>query len=115
MPESKSIAALNRLAKWRQVLTGWQVGTRSKEDPEAQAIRDQRELLLLLRAEVNAMTGLLIQRGVFDARDWDVALAHEAELLCKDLEQRFPGAHAEDYGMSIDPVKAHAWMSKFPR
>lgn len=50
---------LNKLCKWRTILAGWQLGTRPKEDPEAQAVRDQRELLLLLRCEVTALIDIL--------------------------------------------------------
>src|SRR5438067_1656730 len=40
-------AALNRLTKWRSVFCGWQLGTRSSTDPEAQAVRDHREATML--------------------------------------------------------------------
>jgi hypothetical protein len=55
---SLAAQALNRLAKWRAVLAGWQLGTRPKGDSECDAVRDQRELLLILRAEVNAISAL---------------------------------------------------------
>lgn len=60
-----SIDWLNRLCKWRSILAGWQLGTRADTDPECQAVRDHREVTLLLRAEVNALTQLLVCGGVF--------------------------------------------------
>lgn len=50
--------ALNRLAKWRTVFAGWQLGTRARGDPESDAVRDHREATIMLRAEVNALTAL---------------------------------------------------------
>jgi hypothetical protein len=90
---------LNRLAKWRAHYTGWMLGTRSIEDPQAQATRDVFEKLIMLRAEVSALTGLLIEKDVFTVREFTEHLVDEAELLCKDYEKRWPGCEAGDDGM----------------
>lgn len=97
-----SARALNRLCKWRTVFAGWQLGTRPKGDPECDAVRDQRELLLLLRAEFNALTALCLEKKVFTLEEWDRQLATEADLLSKGLEQRFPGFRATDVGLEMD-------------
>lgn len=55
--------AMNKLAKWRSIFAGWQLGTRAKGDPESDAVRDHREATILLRAEVNALTACLIEGG----------------------------------------------------
>lgn len=102
--------ALNRLAKWRTVLTGWQLGTRHKGDPEGDAVRDHRELSLLLRAEVSALAGLLIKKGVFTAEEWDAQLAEEAEAYSKMLSKRFPGFTATDSGMAVNAYLARDTM-----
>lgn len=94
--------ALNRLAKWRSVLAGWQLGTRPKGDPECDAVRDQRELLLLLRAECNAFTTLCLEKGLFTMEEWDAALAKEADLLSEAHAERFPGFRATDVGLEMD-------------
>lgn len=94
--------ALNRLAKWRSVLAGWQLGTRPKGDPECDAVRDLRELQLLMRAELNALTGLLVEKGIFTTEEWDAALAKEADLLSEEYAQRFPGFRATDVGLEMD-------------
>ena len=60
--EAGYMAALNRLCKWRAIFAGWQLGTRAKGDPESDAVRDHREVTILLRAEASAMTGLLLFR-----------------------------------------------------
>lgn len=93
------------------ILTGWQIGTRSKADPEAQAIRDHRELSLLLRAEVSALTGLLIKKGVFTMEEWDAQLKEEADAYNKMLEKKFPGFKATDNGMDVNPIIARDTMA----
>ena len=62
--EGEVMREINRLAKWRMLLTGWQRGTRPMDDPEAQAVRDHREATLILRAEMNAIARLFINCGL---------------------------------------------------
>lgn len=107
--------ALNRLAKWRAIFAGWQLGTRVESDPECQAVRDHREITLMLRVEVIALVTLLVDKGVITTKEWDVYRELEVAKQEADLEERFPGAEATDFGMSIDLERAEAWMSKFPR
>jgi hypothetical protein len=105
---------LNRLAKWRAVLAGWQLGTRMKGDPESDAVRDHREATLLLRAEMNALTGLLIKVGIITVQQMHEAMIEEAKLACEDLEKRFPGFSAVDNGMEMDPRKAAETTKGWP-
>lgn len=107
-----AIAALNRLAKWRVLFAGWQLGTRPKGDPECDAVSDHREATILMRAEVNAMTQLLIAKGVFTLEDWNNQIVTEAQFLNEAYEKQFPGAEATDIGMSFDH-RATPWMSKW--
>jgi len=104
--------ALNRLAKWRAVYAGWQLGTRPKGDGEAQAVRDHREVTLMLRAEVTTLTGLLVRKGVLTEEELQVALAEEADQLSKDLEGKFPGMQATDDGIVLDPEIARTTMAE---
>jgi hypothetical protein len=46
--EAGYMAALNRLCKWRAIFAGWQLGTRAKGDPESDAVRDHREVTILI-------------------------------------------------------------------
>lgn len=105
--------ALNKVGKWRSLFVGWQLGTRSDTDPEAQAVRDHRDLSMLVRIDVNALLGLMIRKGVFTEQEWIDALEAEAKQYDQDLETRFPGAHTSDVGLRIDSAKALPWMSKF--
>jgi hypothetical protein len=109
MPEALSNRyekALNRLAKWRQTFAGWQLGTRPIGDPECDAVRDQAEKLLIMRAEVSALTTLCVERGLFTIEDFQQANIVECEYLQKALEKHFPGFKATDIGMEMDVAKA---------
>jgi hypothetical protein len=107
--EERTSRALNIVAKWRVLFTGWQLGTRPKGDPEGDAVRDQRELTILLRVEVTALTGLLLAKGVFTHDELLAALEREADQLTQDYEHRFPGVVASEDGLTIDK-RALPWM-----
>lgn len=96
--------ALNRLAKWRTVFVGWQLGTRAKGDPEAEAVKDHREITILMRAELSAFGSLLIQKGIVTEEQLQQQLIIEADTLCKAYERKFPGAKATDIGIDISPA-----------
>lgn len=104
--------ALNRLAKWRMIFAGWQLGTRNNTDPEAQAVRDHREATIMMRAEINAMLSLLVAKGVFTAAEWEEQVIKDANYLSKQYEEKFPGCHATDVGMVIK-ASAAEWMKKW--
>lgn len=95
-------ASLNRLAKWRSVFAGWQLGTRPSGDAESDAVRDHREVTMLLRAEVNALTRILLDADVVDQNTLTRVVGEEAEYLSQAYEHKFPGAKAIDDGMSFD-------------
>jgi hypothetical protein len=104
-PRSKMLKALNRLTKWRTVFTGWQLGTRSKGDPEGDAVRDHREATMILRAEVTALVGLMTEKGVFTIEEFQEAVAFEADMLSQSFAQRFPGIKATDEGIEMDAAE----------
>jgi hypothetical protein len=68
-----------------------------------------------LRAEVNALYTLLIDKGVIAADEWDRQLVIEARRLDQALQKQFPGATAQDHGMELDAKLVQPWMSKFPK
>lgn len=106
-------AKLNRLAKWRAVFAGWQLGSRPKDDPECQAVRDHREVTILLRAEVTALTGLLIRKGVFTGKEFTEAVGEEADQLSADYARRFPGMEATDDGIAYHLPEAASTMKRW--
>ena len=107
-----AFAALNRVAKWRGLFAGWQLGTRPIGDPESDAIRDHREVTILLRVEGSALIGLLLRKDVITAEEWEKALEDEADQLNADYSQRFPGITATDDGLVMDvrQISQTGWM-----
>lgn len=103
--------ALNKLCKWRSVFAGWQLGTRPKTDPECQAVRDQREAWLLLRAENTAFLRILFEKKICTVEEFQQALLIEAQALDESLEQRFPGFKTTEDGIDMD-VKVAAETTK---
>lgn len=93
---------VNKLAKWRVLFAGWQLGTRAKGDPECDAVKDHREVTILMRAELNALVGLLVEKGVFTAEEFTERLGAEAEHLDSEYEKKFPGVRATDLGLEFD-------------
>lgn len=103
---------LVQLCKWRAVFAGWQLGTRADTDGECRAVRDHREVTILLRAEVSALVWLMIQARVFTVEQWEDALGREADALSVDYAGRFPGFTATDEGISMDIKLARETMAR---
>lgn len=112
---SAALEALNRVCKWRVLLTGWQLGTRPKGDPEGDAVRDHREATILLRVEMTALAGMLIREGLITQTAFEAALAEEADQLSSNFADRFPGVTASENGLTMDTerINAAGWMRKW--
>lgn len=104
--EDKYKEVMNRVAKWRFVFASWQLGTRSNTDPECQAVKDHRELGIMLRIEVSALANLLIEKGVITLDEYKNQMITEAEFLDAAFEKKFPGFTSSDVGMSVNVEKA---------
>jgi hypothetical protein len=109
-PDVRYQTALNKVAKIRTLLTGWQLGTRPKGDPEGDAVRDHREQSLLLRVEMTAVVALLIEKGVFTLDEFYGKVADEADQAVLDYQDKFPGVTITDHGLTMDPSRIAAWM-----
>jgi hypothetical protein len=109
--------ALERLAKWRMFFASWQLGSRPKSDGEAAAVRDHREATILLRAEMNALAGLLMRKGAITEEEFMTALLAEARQLDEDYQRIYPGWRATTEGMAMDMPAAAETMRKlgFPQ
>lgn len=108
------MTTLNRLAKWRKWFASWQLGTRVDSDPESKAVRDHREVTIMLRTEVSALTGLLIKKGVFTEQEWVEQWTEEAEVLEKTYEERWPGVKAHNYGLEFNQEALRFIAENFP-
>jgi hypothetical protein len=111
-----TLAKLNRLTKWRSVFAGWQLGTRSDTDAECRAVKDHREVTILLRCEVSTLVGLLIEKGVFTVEEFNDALGVEADRLSEDYARRFPGMRATNSGIAYDfeEIRRRGTMEGWP-
>lgn len=94
-------AALQKFTKWRAVFAGWQLGTMGIENEVCRAVRDHREVTMLLRAEGNALLALLVKKGVFTVEEWQEQLIEEAQHLDKAYEHKFPGFRSAPNGIVI--------------
>lgn len=112
MSEKTMLAALEKLAKWRKFFAGWQLGTRLDSDGESRAVRNHRELSILLRAEVSALTGLMLRKGVFTQEEWQAALEAEAKALDHAYEETYPGWRSTPDGLHMKLPEALETMQK---
>lgn len=104
-PPPSTFSLLNKLAKWRNVFAGWQLGTRPKGDPEGDAVRDHREVTLMMRAELNALVFLLTEKKkLFTAQEWTAQLGEEAAFLDQAMEKKFPGITTDQDGVHFGPM-----------
>lgn len=110
--EIKLDRALQKLGKWRSVFAGWQLGSRPITDAECNAVRDHRDVTMVLRAEASVLLKLLVAKGVFSLEEYQLALIEEAEQLSKDYERKFPGMKATDVGIAYDGPVASETMRR---
>ncbi|MEN6535462.1 MAG: hypothetical protein ABFD89_17495 [Bryobacteraceae bacterium] len=69
------------------------------------AVIEHREATLLIRAELNALVGLLLQKDIITEDSWNAQLTIEANELSESYSKRFDGVRAENYGLSIDTAR----------
>jgi hypothetical protein len=108
-------SAMNRLAKWRSVFASWQLGTRTKADPECQAVSEHREATILLRVELSTLEQLLIKKGIITSAEFEAQAIEEAGHLHRAYCLLFPGFEATEDGINIDTRRAKATMEKWPK
>jgi len=98
--------ASQRLCKWRTVFLGWMLGTVSNDTPGLKAHKDRIDGHIMHRVEINALTALLLQKGVFTIDEFMAQVAEECGHKEREYEAMFPGYKATDTGISIDPKVA---------
>lgn len=105
-------SAINKLCKWRTVLAGRWLGTMSKDNAEAIAVRDIQDARLLLRVETSALTRILIDKGICTEEEFTRAVGREAVAYDAMYERYFPGFQSSDDGMVIYDSKLAAQTQK---
>lgn len=107
MSETSTFAALNKLAKWRKFFASWQLGSRLSTDGEYKAVADHRELTIILRVEMTALTDILLKKGLITQKEMQAALEREARTLDKDYEDRFAGFSTSQTGLHMKMPEAY--------
>lgn len=95
------MAALNRLCKWRMFFAGWTYGTQPGTHGPTRALRDATDARLIARAEISALTNLLVEKGIFTTDEFAEVLAREADFLSEGLAKLYPGFTATDTGLDV--------------
>jgi len=68
-------------------------------DPESDAVRHHIEVTILMRAEITALTKILLDKKVCSIEDLQQAFIVEMERLDSAYERKFPGMRTTDYGV----------------
>lgn len=105
--------AMQKVSRWRTVLASWQLGTRSDTDGECRAVKDHREATILLRLELNALTALLVRKGVFKEKEFTEQLIQEADFFDKTMEKRFPGFRTSESSVDMNVPEALQTIQKY--
>lgn len=104
--EKKMREVFNLLSKWRGIFAGWQLGTRPVSDPECQAVRDHREVSMILRAEVTGVVRILLEKKIVTVEELHDVFSDEALELSRLYEEKFPGFKPTDMGMEVNTAIA---------
>lgn len=112
MTDKSTMAALEKLTKWRKFFASWQLGTRPDSDGESRAVRHHREATILLRAELTALTGLLIRKGLITQAEFQDALEREAKQLDEDYARSYPGWSSTPNGLAMKLPEAADTMRR---
>lgn len=112
MSDKSLRAALEKLAKWRKFFASWQLGTVPAGRGEYRAVADHRELSILMRAEMTAVTGLLIRKGIFTQEEFRDALERSARQLDHEYEESYPGWRSLPDGLNMKLPEAVETMKK---
>jgi hypothetical protein len=109
--------ATQRLCKWRTVFIGWMLGTLADGTPGLKAHKDRVDAQIMHRVEINALTALLISKGVFTTEEFMAQIVEECGHKQREFEEMFPGYRATDVGISMDLAKVTETMKRmgFPQ
>lgn len=112
------MSARARLFRWSKLLVGEFLGTTGDQDPRFHYLRHIEDRTQALRAEVNALTRILIEKGIVTRGEAEGIFEEEFALQCKALEAAHPGATATEDGIVLDPGRIAditQWMGNWPK
>lgn len=83
-----------------ELISGKPVGLIPHGHPGLSEARDLIDLILLTRAEINAMTQLMAEKGMIDQKHWREIVAENYEWLT-DQKEAFLKVKSTDAGLTI--------------
>jgi hypothetical protein len=87
-----------------EVVGGKPVTVLPKCHPGVKECRDLIDLILFTRAEINALTKVLITKGVFTEKEYVMQATEEYSWFCKE-KASWLGVEVTDVGLSFDLSK----------
>jgi translation initiation factor 2 beta subunit (eIF-2beta)/eIF-5 len=81
-------------------------GTEPNTSGRYKAMIDLLERCYFMRAEINAVTKLLIDKGVFSSSEFQKEIESEMEVYFKDVAAHFPEIEFRDDGFTIKDTQA---------
>jgi hypothetical protein len=99
---------LMRLRQVGRLQIGRILGTISHTRGSYKAWIDLLERSYFLRAEVNALTKVLFDKGLLDRASWQKYLEEELRQYLGDLAQQWPEVELQDTGFTIKDTAAFA-------
>jgi hypothetical protein len=94
---------MKRVVHWKEVLATWQLGTRDANNGTYQALQDLHENLIRKQVQLDAVTEILVCRGIFSPEDLLEKQIELAVRLDQNMETKFPGVKTTDSGLDVDP------------
>jgi hypothetical protein len=93
---------MDRVVHWKVVLTNWQLGTRDANNGTLMAIQDLHDTLLRKQVKLDALTEILINRGLVSPEALLEKQIEVAVRLDQSMESKFPGVKTTDAGLDIE-------------
>lgn len=100
------IESANRLTKWRRHFALWQLGSSREGTQEFKAVSHHRELSMIMRAELNALTKIVLEAKLVTSEEMLKTFEEEFDLLSEDYAKAYPGITAFDWGLDIKMPEA---------
>lgn len=87
-----------------EVAQGRDVGLLPIDHPGLKTVRDLADLILLTRAEISALTRLMVDRGVFTSAEYTRQATDDYQYIAKCKSEQF-GVELSDVGIVIKGKK----------
>lgn len=104
-----------RLRQFGRLQIGRLLGTVSNEDGRYKAWIDLLERSYFMRAELNAITKVLLDAGIINEGTWQKALDEEFTAFVADLSKQWPEVEVAEDGRSFTIRDLGAWAERCKR